>query len=102
MKKFDELQEDVVAILEDRDPIYEEEDVLTEATMKTKDIGKMIDTIMDKTAGAKSGDGKEINKMANDMNAQYFDKQQDLSPKQVGWLMKTMKALSGKKGGGDE
>jgi len=68
-------------------------DLLNEKSLADGDIKDMISTLIDKTKDNDDKNSKNINQMASEMKSQ-FAKNGGLSPEQVGWLMKTMKALS--------
>ena len=65
--------------------------MINEKTLSDADIKKMITTILSKTSGNDDPTSKSINKMVTSMQGK-----DSLSPEQVGFLMKTMGALSGK------
>ena len=67
--------------------------MLVEKSLTDADIKKMIDTLLKKTAGKTDDGSKSINKMVYDMAGVDYD---ELSQAQVGYLMKTTAALSGK------
>lgn len=72
--------------------------ILNEKSMSNNDIQKMSTTISAKTAKSDSSSSKSIFDMMKDIRdnaAKRGSPWEDfLSPKEVGWMMKTMKALS--------